>query len=87
MKTVPRFATLLEAASFGFCLCLSPHADAQTAQSSANDGAAASHKVPMHPSALTVRPHAHAKGRHQNYAHDASHQPTPIHGTMAGPRM
>jgi hypothetical protein len=49
------------------------------------------HKVSMHPSALTLKGHtrANAKGqrRHHNYVHDTFHQPTHVHGTMAGPRM
>ncbi len=57
----------------------------------AGPSSAAAHKVPMHPSALTLKGHtrANAKGhhRHHNYVHDTFHQPTHIHGTMAGPRM
>ena len=58
------------------------------AAQSSNAGA---HKVPMHPSTLTLRgpSRAHAPGNHRyhNHVHNTFNQRTHIHGTMAGPRM
>ncbi|HZZ61878.1 MAG TPA: hypothetical protein VFE63_11985 [Roseiarcus sp.] len=80
-----RFALILGAACFVAAFGLSVAAEAETGPA----GRPAGHKAPMHPSTLTVRSGAHARphGRHHNYAHDTFHQPTPIHGTMAGPRI
>ena len=80
-----RLALLVAAASFAAALGLSVAARAQTAGAETPAGA----KVPMHPSTLTLRtgkpaPRHH---RHHNYAHDTLHSRTPVHGTMAGPRM
>jgi hypothetical protein len=79
-----RFTLILAAASFA--------ASALSVVAQAEIGAAGSpvgHKVPMHPSTLTLRSGAQASrhSRHHNYAHDTFRQPTPIHGTMAGPRI
>ena len=83
---MPRLTPLPEA-SFALLLGLSIAA----APASAQTGAAkpAGHKVPMHPSTLTLRSGAHGERhhRHHNYAHHTFRQPTPIHGTMAGPRI
>ena len=81
-----RLAPLL-GASFALLLGLSIAADAASAQTGA--AKPADHKVPMHPSTLTLRSGAHRERhhRHHNYAHDTFRQPTPIHGTMAGPRI
>ncbi|RBP15448.1 hypothetical protein DFR50_1084 [Roseiarcus fermentans] len=60
-----------------------------TAQTTAP--APSAHKVPMHPSALTLgshrtRPHHQGVGRLGNTRGRQLHT-TPIHGTMAGPRI
>lgn len=80
-----RLGLVLGAASFIAVLVLSAAADAETGAV----GKSAGKTVPMHPSTLTLRSAAHGsrRTRHLNYAHDTFHQPTPIHGTMAGPRM
>jgi hypothetical protein len=80
-----RFALTLAAASFAAVLGLSAAAEAETGAA----GRPAGHKAPMHPSTLTLRSGAHAgrHSRHHNYAHQTFHQPTPVHGTMAGPRI
>ena len=67
--------------SFGLSLV----ANAETAAA----GKPAGHKVPMHPSTLTVRSSEHPQRlrRSHHYARDTFNPPTPIHGTMAGPRM
>ena len=66
-------------------LGLSIAAEAETVAA----GSPNAHKVPMHRSTLTLRSGAHGRphGRHHNCVHDTFRQPTPIHGTMAGPRM
>jgi len=78
-----RLVLALGAAPFAVVLGLAIAAHAGTAEPSV------AHKVPMHPSALTLKPGPHGKrhARHHNYVHDTFHQPTPIHGTMAGPRI
>ena len=77
-----RLVSALGGAPFALVLGLSIAAHAGTAES------AAGKKVPMHPSALTLKsaPHGKQHARHHNYVRDTFHQPTPIHGTMAGPR-
>ena len=76
----------LAALTFAAALGLSAGAYAQS-----DSGGPTGAKVPMHPSALTLKshtgPHAKAHHRRHNYVHDTLHQPTPVHGTMAGPRM
>jgi len=80
-----RFALTLAAASFAVAAsCI-----AATAGPSDAGAVGAGHKVPMHPSALTLRGRssaARSHRRHPNYVHDTFHRPTHIHGTMAGPR-
>jgi hypothetical protein len=78
-----RLMLALGAAPFALVLGLSIAAHAGIAEP------AAGHKVPMHPSALTLKSGSHGKqrARHHNYVHDTFHQPTPVHGTTAGPRM
>ncbi|HKN30091.1 MAG TPA: hypothetical protein VJY34_20325 [Roseiarcus sp.] len=79
-----RLALILGAASFVAVLGLSIAADAQTAVA----GKPAGEKFPMDPSTLSTRSGAHVRQRpRDNYAHDTFNQPTPIQGTMAGPRM
>jgi hypothetical protein len=52
---------------------------------------AGARKVPMHPSTLTLRGHSRSRvpgnHRYHNHVHNTFNQRTPIHGTMAGPRM
>ncbi len=81
-----RLTPLVEGA-FALLLGLLIAAAPATAQSGA--ARPASHKVPMHPSTLTLRSGAHGERRHRHhdYAHHTFRQPTPIHGTMAGPRI
>jgi hypothetical protein len=80
-----RFTLILAAASFVAASALSVGARAETGAG----GSPAGHRTPMHPSTLTLRSGAHASrhGRYHNYAHDTFRQPTPVHGTMAGPRL
>ncbi len=79
-----RLTLILGAASFVAVLWLSAAADAQTAAA----GKPAGDKVLMAPSPLSMRSGAHVRQRpRDNYAHDTFSQPTPIQGTMAGPRM
>ena len=80
-----RFTLILGAASFVAAFGLSLAAEAETGALSRPAG----HKMPMHPSTLTLRSGAHAspRRRNHNYAHDTFHQPTPIHGTVVGPRI
>jgi len=80
-----RFATLAQLAALGAALLISPLAQAQTAPAKGN--AAASHKVPMHPSTLTLGGKRRHKPIHPHHVRHTFHQPTPIHGTMTGPRM
>jgi hypothetical protein len=58
---------------------------------SAQTTAPAPHRTPMHPSALTLgshrgRPHHQGVGRLGNHRGRQLHT-SPVHGTMAGPRM
>jgi hypothetical protein len=80
-----RLALILGAGSFVAVLGLSIAANAQTAAA----GAPNADKVGMHPSTLTLRSGAPPRKHRdrQNYAHDTFNPPTPIQGTMAGPRM
>jgi hypothetical protein len=79
-----RFALILAAASFDAAIGLSVAAKAETGA-----GSPAGRRAPMHPSPLTLKSGVHASrhSRHHNYAHDTFRQPTPVHGTMAGPRV
>ncbi len=76
-----RFALLLAATSLAAACGLS-NAIAEPAN-------ATGRKAPMHPSTLTLRNGARPGQHrgHHHYAHDTLRQTTPIHGTMAGPRM
>ena len=80
-----RLALLFAAASFVSALGLATASDAQTGAASKPAG----HKVPMHPSTLTLKSGGHGKphGRHHGYSGHTFQPPTPIHGTMAGPRI
>ncbi len=83
---MPRLAPL-PGASFALLLGLSIAAAPASAQTAAANPAG--HKVPMNPNTLTLRSGAHGgrHNRHGNYARDTFRHPTPIHGTMAGPRI
>lgn len=89
-----RLALLVAAAFFAAALGLTAAARAQTAAASKPAGATA----PMHPHQLTVRSgprpasvprsrHTARGHRHRNYVHDTFRTPTPIQGTVVGPRM
>jgi hypothetical protein len=82
-----RFALILASIGFAFAACSAVATAGPPSDAAATNGA---HKAPMHPRALTLRGHssgAKSHRRHPNYVHDTFHQPTHIHGTMAGPRM
>ena len=68
---------------------LSPAAAQTAATSNAKPTSATGAKVPMHPSALTLHPHGRPESRRptHRYTRHKFHQRTPVHGTMAGPRM
>ena len=79
-----RPALILGAASFVAVLGLSNAADAQTAAA----GKPAGDKVRVDASTVNTRSRANVRRRpRDNYAHDTFNQPTPIQGTMAGPRI
>ena len=81
-----RLILLAQVAAVGAAIFISAFAQAQTTPGAAQKSAA-SRTVPMHPSALTLGSnHRHAAGHHNHVRHTFN-QPTPIHGTMAGPRM
>jgi len=80
-----RLVIFAEVAVLGAALLISPLAEARTAPAKPNS--AASHKVPMHPSTLTLGGKHHRQARHRNHVRRTFNQPTPIHGTMTGPRM
>ena len=81
-----RLVMFAEVAALGAALLVSPFAEAQTTPAP-KANSAASHKVPMHPSTLTLGGKHHRQARHRNHVRHTFHQPTPIHGTMTGPRM
>ena len=66
-------------------------AAAAACDASAQTAAPVAHKVPMHPSTLTLRGRTrhNAPGHHRapNYVHATFNRRPHIHGTMAGPRM
>jgi hypothetical protein len=80
-----RLPLLVAAVSLVAVLGPSIAARAETAGAARPAGA----KVPMHPSTLTVRTGKRARPHHRyhDYAHDTFRSRTPIHGTVAGPRM
>ena len=84
--TTRTWTRLLGIGALALAVSFPPFAMAQTPA----PGSAA-HKVPMHPSALTLgshrsRPHHQGVGRLGNTRGRQLHT-TPTHGTMAGPRM
>ena len=81
-----RLALLFGAASFVAVLGLSAAADAETGAVGKPAGQEASHASEHADPQIGARTES-AASRHHNYAHDTFRQPTPIHGTMAGPRM
>ena len=81
-----RLILLAQLAAVGAAIFISAFAQAQTTPGAAQKSAA-SRTVPMHPSALTLGSQHHRGAGHHHYVRRTLHQPTPIHGTMAGPRM
>ena len=84
--TTRTWTGLLGIGALALAVSLPLPASAQTAAPGSS-----AHKVPMHPSALTLgphrsRPHHQGAGRLGNTRGRQLHT-TPIHGTMAGPRM
>ena len=79
---MPRLALLFAAMSVAV-FCNLPVA------SSAGTATPTGHKVPMHPQTLTLKTGARVSHhrRQHHYAHDTFRQTSPIHGTMAGPRI
>ena len=55
----------------------------------AQSSKAGAYRVPMHPSTLTLRSHgrANVRGHHRTHNRAGNTHRTPIHGTMAGPRI
>ena len=75
-----RFVLLLAATSLAAACGLS--------NAIAGSVGATGQKAPMHPSTLTLRNGARpGQHRSHHYAHHTLRRTTPIHGTMAGPRM
>ena len=84
-----RFAMLLCVAILAAPLHLSSPAMAQAAsQSGVKAKSSARHKVPMHPSTLTLYPNGRPKPRHSAHwlTQHPYNQPAPIHNTFMGPR-
>lgn len=81
-----RFIILAQLAAVGAALFIPTFAQAQTTPATGQESDA-SRKVPMHPSTLTLGSNQRRGAGHHHYVRGTLHQPTPVHGTMAGPRM
>jgi hypothetical protein len=82
-----RLMILFQVATLGAALSSTGLAEAQQAKSPTTT---VGKKVPMHPSTLTLRTgreRGHTRPIHPHYSRARFHQPTPIHGAFAGPRM